>query len=546
MTYATGGAAFAATDEVAAVGLSTLTVSKSGSGSGTVTSNVGGINCGATCSGAVGNGAPVTFTATPGANYQFMGWLGPCTGMGACQFTVNAATTVSATFGPPLPIGPRLDIDWNNVHEPLADGLLILRYLFNLSGNSLINGAIGAGANRTTAPQITSYLNDIRPALDIDGNGQVDPLTDGLLILRQMFGLSGNSLINQAVGANATRSTAVAIESQLQDLRLPMVTRGPYLQVATPTSMTVRWRTNIATTGRVRYGTSITSLGSTTDAVGSTIDHEITLTGLTPDTRYYYSVGQTTNVLAAGPSYRFVTPPPAGAAKPMRIWVIGDAGTGTAAQLGVRNAYETFNGTRETDLTLFLGDNAYGSGTDDEYQAYHFYIYPDMLRNTASWYTLGNHEALTGGVGAHPYYTMFSFPTTGQAGGVASGSKAYNSFNYGNIHFINLDSMETDRSGNGAMATWLLSDLQNNTLPWIIAFWHHPPYSKGTHDSDPEVELAQMRANFLPILEQHGVDLVLAGHSHVYERSYLLDGHYGLSNTLLPGMKKNSGSGRPR
>ena len=57
--------------------------------------------------------------------------------------------------------------------------------------------------------------------------------------------------------------------------------------------------------------------------------------------------------------------------------------------------------------------------------------------------------------------------------------------------------------------------------------------------------MIQMRENLLPILEAGGVDLVLTGHSHCYERSYLLDGHYGLSGTLTAAMKKNAGDGRP-
>ena len=54
-----------------------------------------------------------------------------------------------------------------------------------------------------------------------------------------------------------------------------------------------------------------------------------------------------------------------------------------------------------------------------------------------------------------------------------------------------------------------------------------------------------MRANFLPLLEDHGVDLVLAGHSHSYERSFLIDGHYGLSTTLRNSMRVDDGDGRP-
>jgi len=79
---------------------------------------------------------------------------------------------------------------------------------------------------------------------------------------------------------------------------------------------------------------------------------------------------------------------------------------------------------------------------------------------------------------------------------------------------------------------------------WIVAFWHHPPTPRDRTNSDAETELIQMRQNALPILENYGVDLVLTGHSHSYERSYLLDGHYGFSNTLTSSMIKNSGSGR--
>ncbi|HEY52748.1 MAG TPA: hypothetical protein G4N94_04755, partial [Caldilineae bacterium] len=81
----------------------------------------------------------------------------------------------------------------------------------------------------------------------------------------------------------------------------------------------------------------------------------------------------------------------------------------------------------------------------------------------------------------------------------------------------------------------------------IIAFWHSPPYSKGRHDSDePGSAETRMRERFLPILEAGGVDLVLTGHSHSYERSYLLDGHYGTSETLTNSMILDGGSGNPQ
>ena len=136
------------------------------------------------------------------------------------------------------------------------------------------------------------------------------------------------------------------------DLCAQTVARGPYLQLGTPASVIVRWRTDVATTGRVRYGNDPGNLDTSVDTAATGTDHLVTLSGLAADTRYYYSVGTTTAVLASGPDHKFVTSPPAGTSKPMRIWVIGDAGTGTTNQTSVRNAYSTFNGARETDLWL--------------------------------------------------------------------------------------------------------------------------------------------------------------------------------------------------
>ena len=74
------------------------------------------------------------------------------------------------------------------------------------------------------------------------------------------------------------------------------------------------------------------------------------------------------------------------------------------------------------------------------------------------------------------------------------------------------------------MYTWLEADLMANTQDWLIAYWHHPPYSRGSHDSDTTHQMFQMRERFVALLEDYGVDLVLTGHSHAYERSMLIDG----------------------
>ena len=345
------------------------------------------------------------------------------------------------------------------------------------------------------------------------------------------------------LGLIALITTAFAQEAAALAL-----TRGPYLQTGTSSGVIVRWRSDTASDSRVRVGTSPTNLTLTFDNATSTTEHIVQLSGLNPQTKYYYSVGSTTQALSGGDTNTyFLTAPIIGTQQPTRIWVIGDAGTGTVDQTAVYNAYRNFTGTNLTHLWLQLGDNAYNSGTDAEYQTKMFNIYPDMFRQSVTWPTLGNHDAGSADSPTQtgPYYNIFSLPKNGEAGGVASGTEAYYSFDYGNIHFIVLDSQDTSRAVGSPMLTWLEADLQASNADWNIAFWHHPPYTKGSHDSDTETQLIEMRQNVLPILESYGVDLVLTGHSHSYERSKFIDGHYGLSSTFSDALHViQSGSGR--
>jgi fibronectin type 3 domain-containing protein len=321
------------------------------------------------------------------------------------------------------------------------------------------------------------------------------------------------------------------------------VTRGPYLQIGTPNSAIVRWRTSAAATARVRYGTTPGNFPNTASNATSTTEHIVGVTGLQPLTKYYYEIGTGTAWFTGDTNDFFETHPVTGTALPTRIWVLGDSGTANASAAAVRDAYLNFAGSRHTDVWLMLGDNAYNTGTDSEYQNAVFNMYWMTLQNTFLWSTRGNHESDVGGTGS-TYYNIFTLPNNAQAGGVASGTEAYYAFEYGNIHFICLDAFGSSRSSTGPMANWLRNDLAAVMRDWIIAFWHHPPYSKGSHNSDTEIELIEMRQNMLPILEDAGVDLVLCGHSHSYERSFLLDGHYGSSSTLTAAMKKDGGNGR--
>jgi hypothetical protein len=442
-----------------------------------------------------------------------------------------------------------------------------------------------------------------------------------------------------------------------QAKNLPVITRGPYLQLGTTNSMVVRWRTAQPRPSVVKYGRSPDRLSREAKASGTLAEHVVLFTNLQPDTKYFYSIGErdtpilvwltndiarmsttngtlyvssrstnleiaavtngallfshkrgqlsvatedgkfkrdttnrtllvstltslinlsvsnnallvastdhiipmdggevgrrakkptrhfavgTTNVTFVGADSNtfFVTHPPIGPAKPTRIWVLGDPGTRKKEQFKVRDAYYEWNGDRSTDLWIMLGDNAYSAGKDDEYQGGVFNVYQAMLRKSVLWPCLGNHDAgsASSATQSGVYYDIFTLPTQAQAGGVMSGTEAYYSFDYANIHFVVLDSADSDWNENGLMVRWLKADLENNQQEWLVAYSHHPPYSKGSHDSDrdkdSDARMRKMREIVLPMLENHGLDLMMVGHSHAYERSFLLDGQYGHSTNI--------------
>ena len=320
--------------------------------------------------------------------------------------------------------------------------------------------------------------------------------------------------------------------------QLPTITRGPYLQALTPTSVIIRWRTEQLTIGRVWFGASANQFTGDIRESQPSQEHVLTITGLQPATRYAYAVGYDDTQLASGADYYVKTAVPVGDTRPLRFWVLGDFGVDNANQKGVYQAYRNATVNHPADVWLWLGDNAYSYGLESEFQQVVFPVYAPTLRNTPIFITPGNHDYGDSQTNFNiAYYNLFSFPQQGEAGGVPSGSKSYYSADYGNVHVISLDS-QGKQDGQfrlydttSTQVQWLKSDLATNKLPWTIVIFHHPPYSKGAHNSDTEASLVLIRENLTPILERYGVDLVLNGHSHIYERTYRIKGLRGLANT---------------
>lgn len=446
-----------------------------------------------------------------------------------------------------------------------------ITYYFRHGFTADRSGAVTLEVNLRRDDGAVVYLNGTEILRSNMPSGTVNHQTRALLAADDGDGLhehsvpadsltDGRNVLAVEVHQNNAGSSDVSF-----DLRLDKrgesggvsVVRGPYLQTGTPSSMIVRWRTDGRTDTKLSYGRTVGSLNTTIASEELTSEHEVLITGLDSSTRYFYEIGNAETTFAGNDAdHFFKTSPRVGSWEPLRVWVIGDSGECSASQDGcveaaaVMNEYLDWtaaNGERLADIVLMLGDNAYVNATDRETTRGLFEPFARVLRNHVLWPVPGNHEfgASDSPTQTGPYYEAFTLPKAAEAGGVASGTEAYYSYDYGNVHFVALDSHDTTREApdnpetnicpgdgsGGAMYNWLCEDLAATTQDFIVSYWHHPPYSKGSHDSDSPSEstMRQMRHRFVPMLEHFGADLNLTGHSHSYERSVLIDGHYGVS-----------------
>jgi acid phosphatase type 7 len=325
------------------------------------------------------------------------------------------------------------------------------------------------------------------------------------------------------------------------------ITRNPYLQQLSQNGVIIRWRTDVPSCSLVNFSRQDSSRVFTVKNAELTQEHILQLTDLQANTRYSYTVGTDTKILASGKDFYFITAPTSTDNRPINIWAMGDFGDNSTEvysqnQKAVREQYLK-NKANYTDLWLWLGDNAYCCGTDEQYQKQVFDFYgSNILGNTAFFPVPGNHEYYETPTAQTDreinYFDVISVPTKGEMGGIASNSKAYYSYNYGNIHFISLDSYGFDEGKYrfyepaSPQYQWLIKDLAINKSLWTIIYFHHPPYTKRSHDSNAEEELRLTREGLVPVFDKYKVDLVLNGHSHVYERSFLIKAHIGHSETF--------------
>jgi hypothetical protein len=351
----------------------------------------------------------------------------------------------------------------------------------------VIAASLAAGCNLNQSGDLrASHLGDLTNALASRADGQ--------LAVDQACGLSHEG--EEAPGAPPAATSPFR--------------RRPYLQQMTSTSVHVDWISGSELAPSVVFtlpdgsgATAVTAVADeATPASETTRAWSAALIGLRPDTTYCYEVRAGDAVWTRS---GFHTAPAAGSGRPVRFVAWGDSGTGSEDQLA---AYEQMR-TVPFDFMVHTGDVGYGSGTANELQRYYFDVYASSLQSFPSYPSSGNHEYNS--ADATPFRQAFDLPRNGGDAGL----KRWYSFDWGDAHFVALD---TERTGE-VQAAWLEADLTANKLPWTIVYGHKPPFSSGDHGSD-----GSFQKYFNPILEKHHVQLVLNGHDHNYERTNPING----------------------
>lgn len=373
---------------------------------------------------------------------------------------------------------------------------------------------VGSDADDTDTNDTDAGDTDTEADVD-SGDTAVDVVDDTVEVPDPETGSAtviGDATASFALGRTGPCGTPTAADGR--GLR-----RWPYLQSVLARSARVNWTTTEGDTATVRYARVDDDQWYTVPAIarpyltGETRDEvdytawDAHMVGLEPGVEYCWELWIDDEPLVVGGSMRTAWRDDGG----LSLIAVGDSGNGSAEQLALRDQMLEV----EADMFLHLGDMAYGDGTYVEFERHMFDVYRELMHAIPMWPTPGNHEYKTNVAG--PYINVYYLPEQAWRD---NEHEYYYSFDYGDVHFVSLDSNDTRGlttlgDADDDMLDWLEHDLTTNTRPWVILFMHHPVYSSGQHGNTTWLQNA-----VLPILEVYDVDLVLVGHDHHYERTH--------------------------
>lgn len=290
--------------------------------------------------------------------------------------------------------------------------------------------------------------------------------------------------------------------------------RAPYVQDVGDDRAAVLWRaTDPAATATFRYRVAGGEWSRADVRRGEGGDRRVDLRRLPADTavEYRLSVGGA----SAGP-FRFRTAPPDTSASPVDVLAFGDSGWGSEAQTELAGHMDR----RSWDLAIHVGDLAYLDGSEEDFTLRHFRVYRPLLARVPLFPSPGNHDVRPAGGGGEPYDRAFTWPGDPREG-------RFYTFRWGRVQFLSLDTssdsaMSELEERRGRQYRWLADTLdalsRDTTIAWTVVYTHRPLYSQAVgFGRNPPTE--ELRETLEPLFLEHGVDLVVAGHDHHYQRT---------------------------
>ena len=299
------------------------------------------------------------------------------------------------------------------------------------------------------------------------------------------------------------------------------ILRFPHIQNVRRDGATVRWTSRERSSATVEYFSQEDSgrvpaevrefTRQQTNMSFTYFAYEAKLRKLRQGTDYGYRIWVDEQPLLTE-ALRFRTAGP----QALKFVSFGDSGMGTDEQRQLVSRMMAHN----AKLVVHTGDLVYPTGTYEGYEKFYFDLYRQMMTEVPFFPCPGNHDYYE--FHCAPYREVHSLPTDGVS---QTDSGRYYSYDWGNTHFISLDSNDSLAeavAGHGKMLEWLEADLQKTDKYWRIVYIHHPAYSAGIHAGETECEL--VRNYVAPILDRYSVPLVLNGHEHSYQRSFTIKG----------------------
>ena len=357
---------------------------------------------------------------------------------------------------------------------------------------------------------------DAPAAVHSRGNPELIDLTPYRLLLEP-----GENILTVQAHNSSVMSGWFAFHVEL----LANVVRGPFIAATTPTGTKIAWRTLHPTTSVVEYGPT-PALGQRVASDTTVTNHVLQLTGLEPGTAYHYRVGGVANDTPrhSRPA-AFNTLKPSG---PVKLLLLGDTGRGNLIQ----HKFATLIRNEKPDAVMFAGDIVYPSFTPKYEDFRHFSVYKEHMKSTPYFTAFGNHDLYDGDTA---YLNAFHLPTNNLPSlGLKnptvdypfSGTEHFYSFDAGDAHVSVLYNPWFSHhiiTKDTNQLHWLTNDLATTSKPWKFLLMHFPVATSSSHgwssyDGNSVPDTFDFGNTIHPIVAKYGVDLMLAGHSHAFEK----------------------------